>query len=287
MKQPSKNDSETLSLASEAYEAIGNTPKSVSLLRQAIVLSPTEASYYNTFAAICLDHDSFQVGIDMINAGLQRIPDDSSLYISRGLLYAQLANYEQAEADFNTAERLDPKQSISTYAMDMIDLQKNLNLSDKDHPEASLAEIRSQLKVHPDSPYLNFLLATLLVNQGGETQEDGVESKPFDEAMNAALRAVKLKPEMVKARDILATMYINSGHYDLAAEQCKIALQYAPTDKTALYHLIVALRHSGQNEKHEEIQVLVKRLSELQQTSLRQETERKRFKLEEGPAFSK
>jgi hypothetical protein len=40
-----------LSLASEAYESAGDTPKAVSLLRQAIVLSPENASFYN--ALLC------------------------------------------------------------------------------------------------------------------------------------------------------------------------------------------------------------------------------------------
>jgi tetratricopeptide (TPR) repeat protein len=100
---PDQSDADILSLGAEAYEAAGQTPKAVSLLRQAIVLSPTTANYYVAFASLCLDHDSFQVGIDMINAGLERLPTNASLYLSRGLLYAQLAQYGKAEADFEKA----------------------------------------------------------------------------------------------------------------------------------------------------------------------------------------
>ena len=41
------------------------------MLREAIVLRPADANLYNAFAVLCLDHDSFQVGIDMLNVGLQ------------------------------------------------------------------------------------------------------------------------------------------------------------------------------------------------------------------------
>ncbi|MGA2807768.1 MAG: tetratricopeptide repeat protein, partial [Terracidiphilus sp.] len=276
-----ESDPELLSLASGAYEAVGNTPKAVSLLRQAIVLSPANATYYNAFVMLCLDHDSFQVGIDMINAGLMRIPNDSTLYISRGLLYAQLADYDKAEADFNTAERLDPAQSLSAYAKDMAELLKSPNLSDKNHPERALLEIHAQLKAHPDSALLHYLLASLLVNQ-----ESGADKGSSEEARNAALEAVKLKPDFVQARDILASIYMSSGQYDLAIEQCRLALQYSPSDKTAVYHLMIALRHSGQAGQHDEIQALVKRLSELQQSSLQKETDRKRFRLVEPPPAS-
>jgi tetratricopeptide (TPR) repeat protein len=270
------SDPEVLSLASEASEGTGDTPKAVSLLRQAIVLSPATASYYVSFAALCLNHESFQVGIDMINAGLQRISDDPSLYISRGLLFAQIAQYDQAEADFRAAERLDSAQSVSDYAIDLAELQKNSSGN-------ALAQIRLQLKVHPESALLHYLLAKLLSDQGSES-----DSKISDEVLSSASIAVKLQPNLIEARDLLASMYTRSRQYNLAIEQCRLALQYNPSDQTAIYHLIVALRHAGHAEQRDEIQSLVKRLSELQTASRQLETDRKRFKLvEQEPASSK
>ncbi len=264
-----QQDPDTLSLASQAYEAIGDTPKAVSLLRQAIVLSPTTASYYVMFSDICLTHDSFQVGIDMINAGLQRIPNESSLYISRGILYAQLAQYDKAEADFKRVEQLDSAQSISAYAGDLTDVLKN-------NPDQALVKVRTQLQAHPEDPLLNYLLAQLLMNQA-----PAVESGTFKEAMKSALLAVKLKPDHVGARDLLASMYMKTGQYDLAIEQCQIALKYSPSDESATYHLIISMRHTGHTD---DLKPLVKRLAELHQESLQHETERKRYRLVVGSA---
>jgi tetratricopeptide (TPR) repeat protein len=262
-------DPDVLSLASEAYEGIGDTPKAVSVLRQAIVLNPANAGYYASFAELCLNHESFQVGIDMIDVGMKRIPNDPSLYISRGLLYAQLAQYDRAESDFQAAERLDSAQSISSYAIDLAELQKS-------NSDSTLSQVRSQLKLYPDSALLHYLLAKLLSSQGS----DG-DVKISEEAVQSAQQAVKLKPDMIEALDLLASLYSSSGQYGLAIEQCRLALQYNPSDQTAIYHLIVALRHSGQGEQRDEIQTLVKRLSELQNTARQQETDRKRFQLVE------
>jgi tetratricopeptide (TPR) repeat protein len=267
-----QSDPDLLSLASEAYEAVRNTPKAVSLLREAIVLNPANANYYVAFATLCLDHQSFQVGIDMINAGLQRVPDDPSLFISRGLLYAQIARYDQAEADFNTAERLDSAQTLSLYAKDLAELEKDHSV----HSDKAVSAVRSQSKAHPDSALLHCLLARLLVNEG-----PAIDSEASKEAMRSALLAVKLKPDLVEARDILTGMYIRSGQYSLAAEQCRLTLQYDPSDRSAVYHLIMALRHSGQSEHRDEIKALLKRLSDLQQAALHNETDRKRFRLVE------
>jgi tetratricopeptide (TPR) repeat protein len=267
------SDPDVLSLASDAYEGIGDTPKAVALLRQAIVLSPADTDYYTSFAALCLNHESYQVGIDMIHAGMQRIPDDPSLYLSLGLLYAQLADYDEAEAAFRTAGRLDSRQSVSSYALDITEIQKN-------HSEETIANLRSQLKAHPNSALLHYLFAKLVVSAGNDS-----DTKLSAEALQSALLAVKLKPDMTEARDLLAIIYTDSNQFALAMEQCRLALKSNPDDQTAIYHLILALRHSKQPEDRAEAAALVKRLGELQKIGRQNETNRKRFKLvEQEPA---
>jgi tetratricopeptide (TPR) repeat protein len=224
------------------------------------------------FSELCLTHDSFQAGIDMVDAGLRRIPDDPALYISRGILYAQLAQYDKAEADFKRAEQLDSLQGISAYAGDLTDLMKN-------KPDAALAKVRTQLRSQPESPQLNHLLAQLLSDQ-----TPAIGSDAFNEAMKAALLAVRLKPDYVPARDLLASLYMRTGQYDLAIEQCQVALKYSPSDESATYHLIISMRHTGHTD---DLKPLVKRLAELHQESLKHETDRKRYRLVVEPAAPK
>lgn len=264
---PDQSDPDILSLASQAAEATKDTPRAVALLRQAIVLSPATPDYYVAFAMLCLDHESFDVGIDMINAGLSRIPNTASLYIARGLLYAQLTEYEKAENDFGRAEQLDANQSMSAYAGDLAQLQKN-NLDE------ALRRVRLQLKAHPESSRLHFLLAQVLMNNDPEPDSD-----IYKEALREDLRALELQPDLVSARDLLASIYMRAGQYDKAIEQCRIALQYAPNDETAIYHLTMSLRHAGRKD---ELGPLVKRLAELHQQSLKNETDRKRYRLVVG-----
>jgi len=261
---PDQDDPDILSLASQEYEATGNTPKAVALQRQAIILNPTDSSNYVRFAILCLAHDSFDVGIDMLNAGLRRVSETSSLYLSRGVLYVQMAKWDSAEADFKMAEQLDTTQSMSAYAGDLSILQKN-------DPDKALLRVRAQLKVHPDSPLLHLLLAQLIMNQTPES-----ESPAFKEAMQETLIAVRSKPDFVEAHNLLASMYMTQNLYDRAVKECRTALQYDPANEAAMYHLIISLRHSGHND---ELPSLVKRLAELHQESLKQETDRKRFRL--------
>jgi tetratricopeptide (TPR) repeat protein len=93
----------TMQLAAGVYEANGDTPNAVKILRDAIVKDPRNVSLYVDFANLAMNHQSFQAGIEMMN-GLKVQPEAAALYLARGVLYVQLASYEQAEADFQKAE---------------------------------------------------------------------------------------------------------------------------------------------------------------------------------------
>jgi tetratricopeptide (TPR) repeat protein len=266
-----QKDPDILSLASQAYEATKNTPRAVALLRQAIVLSPTTPSYYAEFAALCLEHDSFQVGVDMMSVGLRYIHDDPSIYLSRGLLYVELADFDKAEKDFSRVEHLSSFQSLGSYALDMNEVQRN-------NPEQALARVRSQLKTHPDDPLLNYFLAQLLMNQSPD-----LGSNEFKEAMSAALKTAKLKPDYVPVHDLLASIYMQAGQYSQAIDECHLALHYDPSDEAATYHLLISLKHSGQTQ---DLPALSKQISVLHRQSLQRENERKSFRLIEGNAVS-
>jgi tetratricopeptide (TPR) repeat protein len=144
------------------------------------------------------------------------------------------------------------------------------------HNGGASLKIRSQLKAHPESPWLHYTLASLLDNEG-----PAANTRAFEEAIQSAQQAVKLKPDFLEARNLLARMYMRSGQYSAVIEQCRLVVQADPSDESAIYHLIIALRRSGQDGQKDEIQQLVKRLTVLQQSSLQRETERNRYKLVE------
>lgn len=99
-------EASTMRLAAAAYEANKDTPNAVKILRDAIVKDPRQVELYADFAEIAMDHQSFQAGVEMINAGLKLQPDAAPLYLARGVLYVQLAAYEKAEADFKKPSNL-------------------------------------------------------------------------------------------------------------------------------------------------------------------------------------
>ena len=259
-------DSNTLQLAAAAYEAEQDTPNAVKVLRDAIVKSPRDTALYVDFANIALSHQSFQAGIEMVNAGLTLQPEAAELYLARGVLYVQMAEFDKADADFAKAEKLDPRQSLSAAAQGMVAEEKNQN-----NPDQALATVRSKLNKRPSDPFLWYLQAAILAQKAPATG-----SAEFQQAMQSGKKAVALQPSLVAAHNVLAKLYLQSGQTALAVEQCKLALKDSPNDQTALYHLVLALRKT--NDKHE-IPALLNRLAKARQDAAKDEADRNRFKL--------
>jgi tetratricopeptide (TPR) repeat protein len=264
-------DARTLQLAAAAYEANGDTRNAVRVLRQAIVTDPHDVDLYLDFANLSMDHQSFQVGIDVINSGLGLQPEAPALYVARGVLHVQLAQYDDAEADFEKANSLDPAQSMGSVAQGLKAVQEN-DLG------RALATVRSKLLKKPNDPFLLYLQADILAQRGAHPG-----SPEFEGALRSAKRAVSLQPNLGPAHAVLAKLYLQAGRNQAAAQESRKVLENDPKNQTALYHLIQALRKTGEKG---ELPSLLKRLASLRAEATRQDRERNRYKLVEegGPA---
>ncbi len=257
-------DPDALELASAAYEDAHQTDKAVDALRQAIVLDPNNAELYVDFAAMASAHQSFQVGISVVNDGIGLHPNDAALYFARGVLHVQLAQYDLAQSDFETAYRLDPNQSLSTAALGLAAVQQN-------DLDKALATVEEKLKRRPEDPILLYLQADVLLAMGAEPG-----SPEFQRATRSAQTAVKLRPDLEPARAVLGKLELESGDYRQAASDCRKALELDPTDQSSVYHLIQALRKSGETS---ETPQLLKRLAQLRQDETEKEREQYRYRL--------
>jgi tetratricopeptide (TPR) repeat protein len=187
------------------------------------------------------------------------------------VLYVQLAQYDKAEADFETADALDPRQSLGSAAEGLAAVQAN-------DPDRALATVQAKLVKRPNDPFLLYLQADILTQRGPDPG-----SPQFREAMDSAKKAVALRPSLASAHDVLAKLYLQAGDNATAIEQCRKALRSDPKDQTALYHLIQALRKSGRTN---DIPDLLKRLADLRMEGTKEEAAHNRYKLIEDKSSS-
>ena len=271
LKDPHPNV-DALNLAAASYEAQNETAKAVAALHQAIVLAPTDVRNYLDLGTISLDHGSFQAGIAVLNAGLHFLPNSWRLHAERGVLYIQTGDYEKATTDFELASRLQPSQQMSSVAMGIELIQQN-------HLDRSLSYVQKRLQQSPKDAVLNYLVAEILIRKGVRPG-----SPEFEQAVHAATRATRLKPDFVLAWDDLAQLEIMAGHMQAVIDASNRALAADPSDQTAVYHLLVAYRRAHQTAK---VAALVKRLAVLSKAAQKQREERNRVRLVVGNAPSK
>ena len=266
-----KPDAQTLELASQAYEQAQETEKAVDALREAILLEPANVNLYLDFAAIAEKHQSVQVGINVVNDGINLQPGAAALYFARGMLYVQLSEYDKAQSDFDKAYQLDPKSSLSAAAQSLTAVQQN------DFATA-LSGIQQKLRTRPNDPILLYMQADVLTEQDPKPG-----SAEFKTALNSASKAVSLNPALGPAHTVLAKLYMAAERYPEAVAECRRALHDDPADQTALYHLVRALRKTDQKD---EIPGLLKQLAVVRQQANTKKREENRFKLVESESNS-
>jgi tetratricopeptide (TPR) repeat protein len=269
---PDSTDAEALALASSAYEALGQTPEAVAALRQAIVIAPRNVEYYLDFANLSFAHKSYDAGIQMVNTGLKLSPESPQLHLARGILSVQTGQIDQADADFAAAERLNPQQPGTADARVLQYLQHN-------NTDEAIRVVREEMKSHPNDAFLYYLLAEVLNWQGPQAG-----TPEFQQALDAATKAVQLQPTLTLARNLLSRLYLDNGQTNLAIQECRRVLSGNPHDPVALYRLMRALKISGDPEDAKEIPDLLRRFDEARKLASQQEALENRYKLVESGA---
>jgi tetratricopeptide (TPR) repeat protein len=139
----------------------------------------------------------------------------------------------------------------------------------------ALSSFRAAARAQANNALTQYLLAEALSQ---EAPSEG--SGDYAEEITAAKRACRLDPSLVAAHDLLATIYLQDGHDDLAITESRAALAVDPQDQQALYHEILALRQTGQKDQ---IPSLLKQLAALRQQSQEEAARNKRYQLQESP----
>ncbi|GGH13849.1 peptide transporter [Silvibacterium dinghuense] len=242
--------SRVYSLAAQIAEDSNDTPHAVQWLRTAILKDPHDPENYLLFATLSFNHASYQVGIDMVNTGIQQIPDSARLFLARGVLEVQLSKIDAAVSDFQKAHALDPKLSFAQDAMGMVHSQQH-------DAAGSLAIFRAQAAAHPGDPLLQYLYAEALSEQDQTSGEENLKL-----AIAAVKKSLELEPGYQSARDLYCKLLLQTENYNEVIHQAEIALKNDPTDQSALYQQMQAERRLGNKEA---VTAMVARLNDLKQ----------------------
>lgn len=236
---------ELSNLLSRAYEASGDTQRAYDALRTATELDPGDESNYVDLVALCLEHENFDLGVEIADIGVDRLPRSDRLHLQRGVALAMKGRFDDAEAAFRRSAELAPGRSLPGSALGLILMQQ-------DRLPDAVRVLRARREQTPDDYLVLWFLAEAL-------QRSGVEpgSEAEEEAVGALRRSVALNPELFQSHLLLGKMLARRGLLDEAVEHLERARAIDSGDVSATYQLALVHRSRGNSEKARELLAIV------------------------------
>jgi tetratricopeptide (TPR) repeat protein len=216
--------------------------------KRVIDSAPGNEQNYVDVASDFLSRNFDRAAEFVIDAGLKRLPGSARLYGLRGVIEAQRGLDDAAARDFEKSNELDPKRQYGSAGLGV------LYTGTERSPEAA-AILRQRLAKDPSDAELNYLLAQALTRQDATPG-----TSAFQEAQEALLRALRVKPDYAAAHAALGKLYAQAGKNARAIGEFQSAVDLNPADRTALSQLAAALRRAGRTD---EALAVSRRLKEL------------------------
>ena len=254
---------EVLSLVADAYHAVQRIPEALETLKRAIALYPKQERHYVDLANLCMEQEAHDLGLEILETGIKNIPASSRLHGMRGVIYAQLSKFAEAEAEFARATELDPGETSGRIGLS-VTMQQTGRL------EESIPLLREQAGKEPSDPVINTMLARALIQRGRLDQSEVAEAR------QALQRAIEADPAYTAAWVELGKLHLKTGAMDDAVSALERAVDQAPDERQAVYQLMLVLRKAG---RPEEARALGKKVRTMLRRDQEEETKRTRFRL--------
>ncbi len=252
LKSRGHKTAEVDNLLAESYHGTGQLQPEIDALREATQLAPEDENNYIDLAALCIDHDTFDLALEVLNVGLHYRPQSDRLIFQRGIAHAMKNEFDLAERDFQLASQLAPDKNLSYVGLGVSYLQTG-NVSEAIHT------LRQRIKEKPADATLHYLLGRALIWTGAAP-----EDPEFAEARRAIETSVKLNPKFVPSLVELAKINLHENRVEEAVPLLETARSLDPNDNPACSQLAIAYRRLGKIDKAKEVLAALAKLNEEQ-----------------------
>lgn len=148
-------------LLAQAYESNHQTKEAVAALQEAIHIAPEDGDNYVDLVTLCVNHDAYDLGMEVLKVGLHYHPKSARLIFQRGVLHAMHDGSSYAEKDFELASKLAPDKNFSYIGMGLNSIQTG------DLPHA-IQLLRRRIREKSGDFMLHYLLGKALIQPGAD-----------------------------------------------------------------------------------------------------------------------
>jgi tetratricopeptide (TPR) repeat protein len=240
---------ELYNLAARGYLGAGQIQQAYDALRTAARLDPQAEDNYIDLAMISLEYHNYDLGLEIVDVGLGRLPASWRLYLQRGVLQAMKAQLGPAEKDFDAARRLAPGEPAPLAALAMVWMQSG-------EAAKAVEVLREEARGGRGGHVVPYIFAMALMRSG--IDPGAPEAVEAIEALRASLRA---SADFAPARGELGRLLLKQGDIDGAVRELERAVALDPESSVALYNLAQAYMKTGDRARAGETAARVSRLN--------------------------
>ncbi len=248
------------SLLGAAEEKTGQTKKAYDTFRQGILSFPNNPENYMNIAALAAQHFNYDLAVQLLTSGIERIPQSYGLYLSRGIAYTLKANFSAAQKDFARAILMNPNDAQAYYSL-------GLCLLEKGGLKGSVQAFTEAVAREPKDPLPYLFIAEALI-QGGTMPK----TRGFAKAQKALDTAISLYPDFAYPYRDRAQLELRAGKSDQALSDLERAHALAPHSSSITYLLAQTYERLGDQVKARKLFAAVEAKSEKETEALRRQS---------------
>lgn len=227
---------EVNNLLAEAYEGNQQTQEAINALREAVRLTPGDENSFVNLIALCIKYEAFDLGLEIVQTGLQYHPQSDRLIFQRGAIHAMRSQFDLAQKDFELAGQIAPDKNLSYVALGVSYMQTG-NLA------KAINFLRQRIQEKPDDSALQYFLGEALIRSGATPG-----APDFAEAKTALEKSVELNSKFATAQIELGKIYLKEDLVDQALQHLELAHTLDPKEKATYSALAIAYRRKGKPE---------------------------------------
>jgi tetratricopeptide (TPR) repeat protein len=258
LKQRGTVRAELFSLLGSAEEVSGHQVEAEGAFKSGIEHFPKESDNYLDSAALAVKDQDYVAAVSILTAGLQQIPENYKLFLTRGVAYSLQGDQRKAQVDYERAVSLAPKEPNPYLAL-------GICFTDQSQYAAASDILREAIQKGLADVKLNYFLVDALSRQGLTAT-----SPHYQEAVATVEAAIKLNPEFPYSYLQRAKLELMANHLQEAIVDLEHAQKLDPDSTAIAYQLATAYRLAGRTTESNKLFAQVSNAAKLQDAEFRQ-----------------
>ncbi len=250
--EATRRSAEIENLLAQAYIGDRKSEKGMAALKRGAAMNPKDEKLYVFVSDVCLEQDYSDIGIEIVNMGLQNLPESPRLLYQRALFESRLEEIDRAHRDFERARRISPDSDLG-YVVGVEDFLLSGNIPD------AIQLARDGVRKGHDQYMLLTQLGEALLRGGAMPGQS-----EFSEAQSVLERAVSEKPTYSSAQVAIGKLYLLENRVNEAIAHLELGRNLEPGNPSVYPSLAAAYRRAGEPEKARAALAVLQHLNEQQ-----------------------